>query len=83
MSRLQEDWEHFASQIEIPLALTVHFPPALACLQDFDGTPPLRSAMVPKKLLVTGCIEGSSLKRSKAGQEVVWGGEKVEPGEMR
>ena len=36
----QEDWEHSASQIEIPLALTVHFPPALACLQDFDGTPP-------------------------------------------
>ena len=35
----QEDWEHSASQIEIPLALIVHFLPALACLQDFDGTP--------------------------------------------
>ena len=39
--------------------------------------------MVPKKLLVTGCIVGSSLYQNKAGQEVVWGGERVEPGEMR
>ena len=34
----QEDWEHSASQIEILLALIVHFPTAIACLQDFDGT---------------------------------------------
>ena len=57
----QEDWEHSASQIEILLALIVHFPTAIACLQDFDGTPLQRSAMVPKKFLVTGCIVGSSL----------------------
>ena len=35
----QEDWEHSASQIEILLALIVHFPTAIACSQDFDGTP--------------------------------------------
>ena len=38
VSEPQEDWEHSASQIEIPLALMVHFLPARACLQDFDGT---------------------------------------------
>ena len=34
-------------------------------------------------LLVTRCIVGTSLQRSIAGQGVIWGGERVEPGEMR
>ena len=36
-----------------------------------------------KLLLVTRCIVGTSLQRSIAGQGVIWGGERVEPGEMR
>ena len=64
MSGPQEDWEHSASQIEIPLALIVHFLPALACLQDFDGNEPmakpLTSWLVPSfsqhnlRLVVSG-----------------------------
>ena len=60
----QEDWEHSASQIEILLALIVHFLPVLACLQDFDGNEPmakpLTSWLVPSfsqhnlRLVVSG-----------------------------
>ena len=40
-SELQDDWQHSASQIEILLALILLLPLAIACLQDFYGTPAL------------------------------------------
>ena len=44
----QEDLEHSANQIEIPLAPILVFTPALACLWDVDVLPFCRYSETPR-----------------------------------